>query len=409
MAVQKTIFISHSTNDRILAGILVNTAVTCGVAKENIFCSSYKGTDVKQQISPEVKEALKSSKLDIIILSNDYKRSTYCLNEAGIIWYKSNNYKLIISLPDIFDEASAGFISTDYIQCRLSDANFCNNFISSFISILSKIGFSAAFGDYSIIFKDFTKQINKYIRHLSVVANLASGSRKEKNESDIKSLARKAQINIREMFNKSYMPLHLNPTVFYENYIRCIELNAVGLGMMEVKTITTCKLINLSNHRYTEVFSSQFLSKDGGAETFSEDFWVDGEKIALDSISETPRNCAYIIKSGPEIIVEPHKVLNIEYITSYQIAPERFFQSKLIKIPCGNYKLRANFSQDFADIMKQDYIFRFQVIPCVPHNLQNGVIPISEHAETTDKHFIAYSAENGFPAGGGYAIAISKN
>ncbi len=408
---EKLIFISHSTRDRALAEIIVDLAAACGISKDIIFCSSYRGADVRQQIPSEIKEALKTSKLDIVILSNDYKKSTYCLNEAGVIWYKNDNYKLTVTLPEIFDELSAGFISTDYIQYRLEDKKFSEYFFGTFTSALYDLGIMGKSDDFSIIQKiqkNFSKQINRYIRHLPVTANLSTDSRKAGMESAARSEVKMAQSNIRKMFNCSCMQ-HQQPLIFYEHYIRCIELKAIEPGKMAVKTTTEYTVANLSDKPHTELFSSQFLRRDGGFDTYSDGFWIDGKKISFGQNSSTPNNCPYIIYSGPEIIIKPHKIVKVEYVTSYQIAPERFFQSKLVKIPCGKYKIRANFDKDFMNVMKQDYIFRFQVIPCVPHNLSYGAVPISNCAETEDKHFVDYSVENGFPAGGGYVIVINKN
>lgn len=405
----KLIFISHSTRDKALARIIVELAVACGVLKGDVFCSSYRGTDVKQQIPPEIKEALMTSKLDIVILSNDYKESTYCLNEAGIIWYKNDNLKLIVSIPGIFDELSAGFISTDYKQFRLENDNFCTDFFSSFYDAIHKLGINETICDFRTIQEKFSKQINQYLRQLPIAANLSTSNKKLSSEQDAKLAVKKAQSNIRKMFSYSYMQLHQQPIVFYEHYTRYIELKAIETGKMVVKTTTDCTIANLSNTPHTELFSSQFLHKDGGFNTFSDVILIDGKATSFNKISETPSNCPYIINDGPEIVIKPHKIVDIEYITSYEISPERFFQSKLIKIPCGNYNIRANFDSNFLKIMKKDYIFRFQIIPCVPRDLSYGVVPISQYAETKDKHFVSYSVQDGFPAGGGYVLTINKN
>ena len=404
---QKKIFISHSTKDKALAKIIVDLAVACGISKGDIFCSSNKGTDVKQQISLEIKEALSTSKLDIVILSNDYKKSIYCLNEAGIIWYKSNNCKLIVSLPEIFDKPTAGFISTDFIQCRLEDDDFCGSFFSSLINALYKLDVAEIVGDFRIIQENFVKQINKYKKHLPITSNLSTSNKKISSEQDAKSSAKRAQLSIKKMFDCGYM--QQAPIVFYEHYTRYICLKAIDSGKIEVKTTTDCTIVNLLDKPYSEFFSSQFLGKDGGFETFWDSLWIDGKTISTDHINSMPNNCPYIINDGPQITIKPHKIVNIQYITSYQITPEKFFQSKLVKIPCGSYKIRANFDKDFINIMNQDYIFRFQIIPCVPHDLSYGVVPVSEYAETEDKHFVSYSVEDGFPAGGGSVLVINKN
>ncbi len=405
MGEQKAVFISHSTKDRALAEILVDTIRKLGVAKGAIFCSSYRGADVNQQISKEIKEAITSSRLDIIILSNDYKQSAYCLNEAGVIWYKNWNFTLIISLPDIFGDPTAGFITTDYKQYHMDDADFCNNFVTTLYQYLHKLGVISAIADIRAL-EYFKRQIEEYMCHLPIIKNASFGN--ELKQADIQDSVQKAQWNIREMFSDSYMQQHQIPVVFYEHYTRNIELNAIEPGKMKVTTITNCRLVNLSDRPYVETLSSQFLRDYGGAEEYSGTFWRDGNEIAPEFFTVESKNCVYVTKVGPTITVAAHKSSDIEYTTTYQIAPERFFQSKLIKIPCGDYRLYAAFGQNFKEIMQQDYIFRFQVIPCVPRDFRNTVIPDSEYAELENKHVVSYSVKDGFPAGGGYAIVINK-
>lgn len=83
-----------------------------------MFCSSLPGNDVKTKISKEVKEALNSSVVNIAILSNDYYKSAYCLNEAGILWYKEEPV-ILIALPEIDINNMYGFLDNDYKLHRL--------------------------------------------------------------------------------------------------------------------------------------------------------------------------------------------------------------------------------------------------------------------------------------------------
>lgn len=404
---QKKIFISHSTKDKALAEIVVELLAACGISKDDIFCSSYQDTAAKQQISVEIKKALSHSKLDIILFSNDYKKSEYCLNEAGIIWYKSDNYKLIISLPEISDKSVTGFISKDYIQYRLENDDFCNTFFKRLREILSEFRVAEPTGALDIIKENFARQISEYKKRLPITANLSINNKKTSSEQHAKASAKTAQSNIIDMACYNYK--QQQPMVFYEYYTRHIDLKAIEPGKIEVKTITDCVIVNLVDEPYNERFSSQFLRENGGFETFSNSLSIDGEIVSLDNAESTPNKCPYIITDTGEIIIRPHSRVEIQYITSYQIAPERFFQSKLVKIPCGSYNIRANFDKDFAKIMKRDYIFRFQIIPCVPRDLSCGVVPVSEYVEDEDKHYVSYSAKDGFPAGGGYVLVINKN
>ena len=81
--VRNTIFISHRSTDKGIADMLVDFFAGTGISKETVFCSSLPGNDINERISDEVRTALKSSAVNIAILSHDYYQSAYCLNEAG--------------------------------------------------------------------------------------------------------------------------------------------------------------------------------------------------------------------------------------------------------------------------------------------------------------------------------------
>lgn len=112
------IFISHRTTDKEIADMLVDFLSASGISRDKIFCSSLPGNDVKKKISKEVKEALDSSVVNIAILSNNYYKSAYCLNEAGVLWYKEEPV-ILIALPEIDINNMYGFLDNDYKLHRL--------------------------------------------------------------------------------------------------------------------------------------------------------------------------------------------------------------------------------------------------------------------------------------------------
>lgn len=131
------IFISHQTQNKEVAQIIVSLLEEIGIPTKNIFCSSSPGNDVKYQISEEVFNAINKSDIDIVILSEEYYKSPFCLNEAGIIWFKRNireSKVIAIALPEIHHKEMAGFINGDYIQYDFRNEND----ICKFIDIVSK-------------------------------------------------------------------------------------------------------------------------------------------------------------------------------------------------------------------------------------------------------------------------------
>lgn len=113
-----TIFISHRSTDKAIADMLVDFFSNTGIPRGSVFCSSLPGNDVNEKISGEVKAALKSSAVNIAILSSDYYTSTYCLNEAGVLWFLDVPV-IPIALPEISVNDMCGFLNPEYKLRRL--------------------------------------------------------------------------------------------------------------------------------------------------------------------------------------------------------------------------------------------------------------------------------------------------
>lgn len=119
MSLKKIVFISHRTTDSKVADMLLYFLVTTGIPRSAIKCSSLPGNDVIEKITLEVREWIKNSAVNIAILSRDYYKSSYCLNEAGILWYLDETPVIPIALPDIEPSDMIGFLNSDRRIYRL--------------------------------------------------------------------------------------------------------------------------------------------------------------------------------------------------------------------------------------------------------------------------------------------------
>lgn len=118
MKAENIIFISHRSTDKGIADMLIDFFSGTGISRNAIFCSSLPGNDINERISDEVKNALKSSVVNIAILSQDYYQSAYCLNEAGVLWYEDTPV-IPIALPEIDSGNMYGFLNSEYKLRRL--------------------------------------------------------------------------------------------------------------------------------------------------------------------------------------------------------------------------------------------------------------------------------------------------
>lgn len=118
------IFVSHSSKDKEIGKMLKEYLVAMKIPNEDIFISSLPENGVKENIPAEVKENIKNSLVNIIILSASYYQSAYCLNEAGIIWLRDGEAKtIVIGLPEINFSDMVGFINSNYILRKLDSTD----------------------------------------------------------------------------------------------------------------------------------------------------------------------------------------------------------------------------------------------------------------------------------------------
>lgn len=172
---QPVIFISHRSIDADVADMLKDYLVETGLPNEYIFCSSLPGNDVRQQISVEVKQKMKNSTVNIAILSMDYYKSAYCLNEAGIIWLQDSTPAITIGLPEIEPEKMYGFLNGDNKLRRLDNSDD----IAAIYDIIQK-AVNAKQATMAIATTASKKLVSRYTAHLS---------KREKSKEDLKGNA----------------------------------------------------------------------------------------------------------------------------------------------------------------------------------------------------------------------------
>jgi len=131
------VFISHRSVDIEVANMVFDFLVKTGISRDSIFCSSLPGNDVNEKISAEIKASIRTSKINIAILSREYYKSAYCQNEAGIFWFCDNVPVIPIALPEITTANMYGFLDKEYKVRRLNsdtDISFIYDAVSDAIA-----------------------------------------------------------------------------------------------------------------------------------------------------------------------------------------------------------------------------------------------------------------------------------
>lgn len=389
--------------------MLSDFLIDLGCGSDRIFYTSNPVNGVRDRISDEVLDALKSSTLDIILLSNEYKNSAYCLNEAGIIWYKgSATTKIIILLHDVLGQPSAGFLNEDYIQYRMSDEHFLDNLMDRVMECLGiKL---SGWNEIKEIREEFRQKFTDYKNALPLVKSLT-------HYAGEKGLSEEKQVRIKEAREKARNALHNRfgsdqaaPDMFYEYFNRNVILKGTKDGMVLVETATDYVFVNLSNNEHTKKFSAQFVAKKGGGyDSFASEVRTRGAVIEENGRPvEAGSSRVYRYSAPITLKTPPHTAVSVQHTSTYEITTNLFFQSGVMDLPCGSYTVRAHFDDSFYENIGGNYIFQQQVIPPNPHYAGDCLIPERHNTETPDKKTISLSYTNGFPASSGYVITIAK-
>lgn len=102
------LFISHSSEDESIVGLLVSMLQKMGFNKTNLFCSSVEGYGIDE--GDDIYDTLRNKFLNaniyvVFVLSRNYYSSPACLNEMGAAWVLQSEYSTVVApkftIPEI--------------------------------------------------------------------------------------------------------------------------------------------------------------------------------------------------------------------------------------------------------------------------------------------------------------------
>lgn len=118
------IFISHSTDDRLIVEKFVTMLEQIGLKQEQLFCSSITGYGIPQgagDLYDFIRNEMSNDNLFVIMmLSQNYYNSPVCLNEMGAAWIKQSEYQSIL-LPGFQYSEIKGAVNPRDMTFRLAD------------------------------------------------------------------------------------------------------------------------------------------------------------------------------------------------------------------------------------------------------------------------------------------------
>lgn len=117
------IFISHSSEDLKYVEPFVELLADIGLTTDNLFCSSVPdyAIPLNQDIYDYLSSLFHNYKLYVVfMLSNNYYKSSVCLNEMGAAWVLKSEYTSIL-LPEFEYKEIKGAVNPNKIGMKLDD------------------------------------------------------------------------------------------------------------------------------------------------------------------------------------------------------------------------------------------------------------------------------------------------
>ena len=113
------IFISHASLEAIIGEKFVDALIELGIDRKDIFYSSsyHTGVPIGKNFHEEVRMALNNSEVVVFLLTPNFYKSEFCLNEMGAVWYAKKQIIPILLGGLNFDDMH-GFIDRNYIAYK---------------------------------------------------------------------------------------------------------------------------------------------------------------------------------------------------------------------------------------------------------------------------------------------------
>jgi hypothetical protein len=134
------IFISHSSKDKDIVDIFVDTLLICGMGfiHNDIFCSSVEGLGIKtgEDWRNKLREKIINSKVIILFITPNYRESEICLNELGAAW--TTDAKIVSVFVDPVNVETIGVLFNVKQAIRLTEGTDLDELKDSLQEFVSK-------------------------------------------------------------------------------------------------------------------------------------------------------------------------------------------------------------------------------------------------------------------------------
>lgn len=156
----KSIFLSHAEPNRELAEKLVTLIETgIGIQSEEIFCSSLEsmGIPIGSNFVEFIREQVEEPKVVILLLSEDYFQSQFCLCEMGASWVLGHRVLPLLVPPQGFDDVKV--VLTGIQAAKIDDLDGLNQMREDLVEIFNIDG--KVFARWEVMRNNFVNEINQ--------------------------------------------------------------------------------------------------------------------------------------------------------------------------------------------------------------------------------------------------------
>lgn len=133
----KKIFISHSTEDKLLVEPLIDLLEGLGLNSDSIFCTSFEGYKIPygEDFLGFIKRELSEDTIVLFMLSENFYNSPICMCEMGATWIKSTKHFPIL-IPPLSYANMKGVISSQTQSLFINNSNELDGFITQLFKAL---------------------------------------------------------------------------------------------------------------------------------------------------------------------------------------------------------------------------------------------------------------------------------
>ncbi|WP_017756037.1 toll/interleukin-1 receptor domain-containing protein [Calidifontibacillus oryziterrae] len=127
----RKIFISHSTEDKLIVEPLIDLLEGLGLRSDSIFCSSFEGYKIPygEDFLGFIKKELSENTIVLFLLSENFYNSPICMCEMGATWIKSAKHFPIL-IPPLTYANMKGVISSQTQSLVINKSNELDGFIT---------------------------------------------------------------------------------------------------------------------------------------------------------------------------------------------------------------------------------------------------------------------------------------